>query len=322
MTKYYIGYHNDLNVVKKSSSGGAFTSISDVFLDAYDGIVYGCILTEKLEAMHIRTENKNERDMMRGSKYIQSNIVNSYRELEKDLKNNRYVLFSGTPCQISAITNYLKMKKINIDKLLTVEVACHGVGSNRFFKDYINYFENKYKAKAIYCNFRAKEKPKKIQQIKILFNNNKKYISPSNSVDWFYTIYHKNYILRPSCYNCRFAIEERVADITIADAWGYKSTDDITRSLLVFNSKKSENIINEISNRMVLIEVSKNDFKQNAMKKSSKCPSNRDVFWDIYNKEGFLKVQKYVGNNSTKGKMKMILAKFLYKTNLERIIKR
>lgn len=322
MTKYYIGYHKDLSVTKKSSSGGAFTAISDIILDKYQGVVYGCILNEKLEAIHIRTENKDDRDNMRGSKYIQSNTVNTYKEIEKDLKNNRYVMFSGTPCQISAIKNYLIIKRVSIDNLLTVEVTCHGVGSNKFFKDYIQNLEKKYRGKAIYCNFRAKEKPKKIQQIKILFDNNKKYISPSSSTDWFYTIYLKNLILRPSCYHCKFAQEERFADITIADAWGYKANDNISRSLIIFNTKKSEKIINEISNQMNFIEVSKNDFNQSTMKKATKYPSNRENFWKIYNTKGYLSAQKYIGNNTLKSKMKEVMAKFLYKTNLEKIIKR
>lgn len=322
MTKYYIGYHNDSGTVKKSSSGGAFTAISDIVLEKYDGIVFGCALNEKLEAVHIRVENKDDRNRIRGSKYIQSSIIETYKQIEKDLKNDKYVLFSGTPCQVVAIKNYLDIKKINTKKLLTVEVTCHGVGSNKFFKDYIKHLEKKYKGKALCCNFRAKEKPKKIQQIKILFNNNKKYISPSSSTDWFYTTYLKNLILRPSCYHCSFAKEERTADITIADAWGYKVNDNISRSLIIFNTSKSERIINEISNRMVLNEVTRNDFNQNTMKKATNCPNNREKFWNIYNAEGYLAAQKYVGNNTPKGKLKMLIAAFLYKTNLEKIIKR
>ncbi len=322
MAKYIIAWHKDLTIIKSSSSGGAFTAISNHFLKEDNGIVYGCILDKNIRVIHIQAMNSIERDLMRGSKYIQSNMLDIYNKVEIELKNNKEVLFSGTPCQIAAICQYLKLKKVSMEKLLTVEVACHGVASSRFFSDYISHLEKKYKGKTIECCFRAKEKMHKIQQMRVRFDNNKTYISASNSTDWFYSVYHKNLILRPSCYNCKFAQEKRIADITIADSWGFKSENDIPKSLIIFNSKKSEKYLDYIKKEMNIIEVRKEDFKLSALEHPAKRPSNRDTFWKIYLNEGYLSAQRYVGNNTLKGKVKRIIANVLYKTNLDRFFKK
>ena len=99
MQTFYKFKHYDINVGKNSSSGGAFTMISDRILES-GGVVYGCVLNEKFNAIHIRAERKEQRDKMRGSKYIQSNISEAFQQIAVDLANKRKVLFSGTPCQL------------------------------------------------------------------------------------------------------------------------------------------------------------------------------------------------------------------------------
>ena len=149
MQKFYKFKHNNLEVNKKSSSGGAFTLLSNKIFEK-GGIVYGCVLDDEFNAIHIRAENKEIRNKMRGSKYIQSNILKSFDLVASDLKECHKVLFSGTPCQINAMLNYLKQKKISTKELITVEVICHGVGSSRFFHDYV---KDKGKVKSSRCMF-------------------------------------------------------------------------------------------------------------------------------------------------------------------------
>ena len=101
----YIAKHNDESIHKKSQSGGAFTVISDYIL-SQGGVVYGAVFDTKFEVVHVRATSIEERDKMRGSKYIQSNIDYVYKEIENDLKCGRLVLFSGTGCQVSSILKY------------------------------------------------------------------------------------------------------------------------------------------------------------------------------------------------------------------------
>lgn len=131
MQKYYRFLHGDGLVRKNSSSGGAFTAISDQILDK-GGVVYGCVMDENLSLKHSHATNKEKRDKMRGSKYIQSDIKEIFQQIKKDLVTGKCVLFTGTPCQNFSILTYLSASKICTDRLITMELICHGVGSKVF----------------------------------------------------------------------------------------------------------------------------------------------------------------------------------------------
>ena len=121
----------------RSQSGGAFVALSDIILNA-GGVCYGVGMDEKFEAVHRRAGNEKERDEMRGSKYVQSRMENTYRLVEEDLKDKK-VLFSGTPCQVGGLLKYLATKKADMQNLYTVDLICHGVSSVKIWRDLINY---------------------------------------------------------------------------------------------------------------------------------------------------------------------------------------
>ncbi|MCR5430294.1 MAG: Coenzyme F420 hydrogenase/dehydrogenase, beta subunit C-terminal domain [Eubacterium sp.] len=318
MQRFFRYLHSDTQVNKNSSSGGAFTMISDYILDK-GGVVYGCSLNDKNEAVHTRTEDTIQRDTMRGSKYIQSNIAEVLELLSVDLKNGKKVLFSGTPCQCAAIYSYLDAKSINDTNLLTVEVICHGVGSNRFFRDYIEQKERKYKSKAVKVRFRAKYREGQKQDMAISFENGKEYHSASTKFDWWYSIYLKNLVLRPSCYKCKYAKRERVSDLSLGDFWGYKN--DKAYSLIVCNTNKGLELVKE-NNIGDLKEVEWEDVHQPYMISPPKLPKGREKFWDVYIDKGYDEVQRMIGNNTLKGKMKYTFASFLQATHLIKVVKK
>lgn len=123
MTVYAVK-HKDDEVIANSRSGGIFTALSDIYLEG--GFVYGCILNEHFEAVHIGASDKKDRDMMRGSKYVQSNIGDSFRTIKHQLDNNHKVLFSGTSCQVAGLKSFLQKEYSN---LICVDIVCHGVPS-------------------------------------------------------------------------------------------------------------------------------------------------------------------------------------------------
>ncbi len=318
-TKAYIALCKDNEIVKKSSSGGAFTVLTDIKLQ--EGFkIYGCIMDEDLKTYHISSTDESGRNLMRGSKYIQSNINNSYKNIENDLKGKYKVVFSGTPCQVVGLYTYLKFKNIPINNLYTIEIICHGVGSNKFFYDYIENLEKKYKSKAVLCNFRTKSKPGKLQDMTIIFKNGKRYHSSTTRYDWFYSAYHKNLILRPSCYTCKFACKERYADITIADAWG--KNEKISNSLIICNSKKGNDWMNSIKDMMKIEEIDFNELNIMNMQQPTKKPLDYNEFTKIYIEEGYLESQKYIGNNRLKTKVKVLCINIIDFLNLEQLIKK
>ena len=199
-----------------------------------------------------------------------------------------------------------------------VEVICHGVGSNRFFNDYIKHLEDIYKGKAITVNFRAKYRKGQKQDMAVFFNNGKTYHASSTKYDWYYSIYLKNLILRRCCYVCPFANKKRYSDISIADHWGYR--DEESYSLIISNSIKGQTLLNTIKEEDIP-EIKEVEIKQSHMLHPSPKPKDRDTFWDTYIKEGYLAVQKQYGNNTIKGKTTDAIAKVAYGLHLAKILK-
>lgn len=324
MQRFFSAYHSDDNIIKKSASGGAFTALTDYWFSAHGefAAVYGCVFDDKLNAKHIRAVNKDDRDKMRGSKYIASEISGVFNAVVKDISENRFVLFSGTPCQISGLLSYLGKIGIKTDNLLTVEVLCHGVGSNRFFEDYIAHLEKRYKSKALSVSFGAKKRLGKLKDIEVIFENGKQYNAASTKYDWFSSLYFGNYILRPSCFSCKFATDKRNADISIADDWGRTSKVNlVSRSLIISNTDKGFACLSNALNSMNYEEISITQVNQLHMRQPSEKPRKYDDFWHVYTEKGYLEAQKYVGNNTLSGKAKSALVRVLYTLHLLEAIK-
>lgn len=322
--QFYAACHVDAAVVKASSSGGAFTAITDQWFSQYGklAVVYGCAFDENLTAKHIRAETLEERNRMRGSKYIGSDMSGVFRMVERDLCCGKYALFSGTPCQIGGLKAFLKTKGMPCgDQLLTVEVVCHGVGSVRFFQDYLRTQERKYKGKTVSCSFRAKSRLGKKQDMYIRFDNGKKYNAASTKFDWFYSAYLRNLILRPSCYKCKYASRQRVADISIADCWGNTYDDLADRSVIVINTEKGAKWLGLARRDMAMKAISWEQIHQPHMLAPCKKPEDYDQFWKCYQEKGYLATQKFLGNHTIKGYLRSWAVEVLYRLHMIELIK-
>lgn len=204
--------HKNKDIVCNSRSGGAFVAISDWILSK-GGVIYGVGLDEQFCAVHKRAQTKNERDEFCGSKYVQSNLTDCFKHIKEDLKNGLIVLFTGTPCQTSAIRKYLGEKLT--EKLYLLDIICHGVPSPAIWKDNIRFIEHTHKSKVSSVNFRNKIKYGWTNHVET-YTINGKIIS-----SWAFTdLFYKHLILRESCANCHFANLTRPSDITIGDFWG------------------------------------------------------------------------------------------------------
>lgn len=304
--------HKDSEVEKKSSSGGAFTAITDAWFDDYGdkAVVYGCVFDEFLNVKHIRADSREQRDRMRGSKYVVSDVSGIYKSVAEDIKSGFFVAFSGTPCQIAALQSFLGIKKIDTSQnLLTIEVICNGVGNNRFFRDYIDHLEKKYKGKAISCNFRGKSNIGSSTTMEIDFDNGKRYRASSTRFDWFYSLYYGGYLKKDACFRCPYASLERNADISIADMRTLDgSHNDKLKSLIIVNSGHGFSWIERAKKDIEFEAVSVESLAQPRLYKASEKPADYDRFWDIYEKQGYLAAQRFAGNNTFKGHSKSFVA--------------
>ena len=242
--KAYYGWHVDDSIRKLSSSGGVFSAISDSVL-TNGGVVYGAAFdTLNRNVFHTSTDNINL-SALRKSKYAQSFIGYSFRELKSDLNKNRTSFFVGTPCQIVGLKAYLKK---DYPDLLTGDIICHGIPSVKILKNHIEYYEKKFHVKIINIDFRPKTNGWPNVALWFECDNGQVFEIPHH-FDAYFSAYFANLILRKSCYNCRHFMQQHVADITIADYWGYKDYDSKINdkkglSLILVNSEKGELFIN------------------------------------------------------------------------------
>ena len=189
--KVYLCKNKDQCIWKASSSGGVFYSLAKEFIEKYDGVVYGAAYSENFQVEHKRAESVDELKMLRGSKYVQSKCFDTYVNVLDDLKNNRYVMFSGTACQIDSL---LELVGKNKDRLFTIDVLCHGVPSPQIFREYIKFQEENYRDTIKNISFRGKKIKNEVQDMLIEFNSGKKYSSFSTH-DIYYNLFLQNLIL-------------------------------------------------------------------------------------------------------------------------------
>lgn len=156
---------------------------------------------------------------MQGSKYVQSSLGNIFKDVQKKLKNDIFVLFSGTPCQVDALKSYLRKDYPN---LLTVDIICHGVPSEQFLIDYIHYTEKKIGGEISEFKFRDKSSGwgYNLTAKYIQVDGSTKYYRTASSDSSYFDMFINSIALRENCYHCKYTNGKRTGDITIGDYWG------------------------------------------------------------------------------------------------------
>ena len=293
-TIVYAAKNRQTEIREKSSSGGMFTLLATHVLNQ-GGIVFGAAFDEELKLSHIGVERLVDLRKLRGSKYVQSTIGDTYIEAKKELDKGRLVLFTGTPCQIGGLKSYLKK---DYDNLYTQDLICHGVPSPEVFEKYLFFLQDKHKKKVISVNFRNKEESWKKYSVTFTFEDGESFTERFNENSYM-KAFLKNLCLRPSCYDCNFKGINRISDITLADFWGVetilpKMDDDKGTSLIFIHSHKGERIFKKIEDDILAekIDASVAILENASAIKSSKFASQRNQFMKKVNKTNFEKLVK------------------------------
>lgn len=304
--KSYAVFNKNEKIRLESSSGGIFSLLAEYVINNH-GSVYGAVFDEDFNVKHIKINSLQDIELLRGSKYVQSRINDIFKSIKFDLKNNKIVLFTGTPCQVAGLQSFLQKKYNN---LILMDIVCHGVPSPLVWQQYIDELKQNYKQdiKSIY--FRDKSTGWKTYSIKFLFDKDE------YKNFGFKDIYMKGFLndiyLRPSCYNCNFKGIERISDITVADFWGIenvlpKMDDDKGTSLVVIHSEKGKQVFDKLKDKIILNEVNLNEaIKYNpSMITSVNYNKNREAFFAELNDGADLLelIQKYT-KESFKQKIK------------------
>lgn len=305
--KTYAMYNKNDEELLKSSSGGIFSIIANYILEN-NGVVFGAAYDENLNVNHIKIDSKRELEKLRSSKYVQSNIRNTYKEAEEILKQDKFVLFTGTPCQIEGLNSYL-MKQY--DNLITCDLVCHGVPSPKLFKVYLEYLSKKFKSKVKSYNFRSKSKYGWGLFAEAITNDNKKHYIKSD-LDPYYTNFLECNTYRENCYRCHYTNYNRVSNLTLADYWGVSSIhpkfySQKGISLILVNNEKGEMILNKILSQIEKIDTNldyASSRNKNLIQPSHRPDVRNIVYNEIYSKEAL----KFVKENL---KVKITLKKFV-----------
>ena len=279
--------HSDANIVQNSTSGGAFTALSDYILKN-GGLIFGAALCDEFNCRHIQANNVADRNRMRGAKYVQSYMGNSFLKVKEGLLKNKQVLFSGTPCQIAGLRNYLGNK--NTDNLILVDIVCHGVPSPQVFKDHIQWLEKQHGKVKQYI-FRSKDIGWHGLNVKVTYADGAKEIDTIRT-NVYSRLYFNSLITRKSCYGCKYASMERVGDITISDFWtidkcSTRFNDEKGTSCVYLNTEKGRKLFEQVISD---VDVETHSFEESMQPNLNKptCPSeDRDLFWNDYRAHGF-----------------------------------
>lgn len=301
----------DNQIVENSSSGGVFSLLAGKFIEA-GGVVYGAAMTDDVRgAQHIRVSSVEELSLLRGSKYLQSEMKDCYRQIKEDLNRGKKVLFSGVPCQINGLNLYLNR---SFENLFCVEVICHGVPSPLLWKKYIEKLESDFKAKVSSVNFRKKKHSWNKFGLLVKGENISQYKSLDQ--DSYLQMFLKNYCLRPSCYACNAKNIESMADITIADFWGVQNVvpemdDDMGTSLVLIQSCKGKELFEKIKGLAMykLVDFDRSIQSNPAYYKSALKPEKREVFFEDLNTYGYNCVARKYGHLTPKEKIIRLLSK-------------
>lgn len=313
--KAYSLVVNDKNILRKSSSGGAFTALSDVVLSR-SGYVVGSIMDKDFNIKHIVATDMIERDWMRESKYVQSCTLGIWRRIRDLLDQGKDVLFSGTPCQCAALKSFLGK---DYDRLFVVDFLCHGVPNNRMFKDFIDYLNTISKTPVVGFSFRNKIYGWNSNSINFSISSNGK-INSKWINQTYYSFFSKNLSLRPACYRCPYRSMHRPSDITIADFWGIekltgcKNRDGV--SLVLIHSEKGQSLIEETKTSCHIVEYPTEAVKFRIWISPPKPHAKCDDFWKTYKKGGYIALVNKYFDNSYANRMRFEIKKIIKKMTL------
>lgn len=237
----------DDDVLRSSSSGGAIYSLARVILER-GGVVFGCAFDAK-QKQFICTDTENvPLEKLLRSKYVESYVGDSFKNVKKYLEVDRWVMFCSTPCQVAGLKNYLGKE---YSKLITVDFTCGGVPSQKYLRKHIEKLAKKYKGNIKDINFRDKKYGWERYCFTVRFDNCKEYSCIAENDAYMWNFLYSKATKRKSCLNCVFQ-EEHCADIVVADFWKYSAFPGIVNdkrglSLVLCQSSKAVEILNEIS---------------------------------------------------------------------------
>ena len=302
----FAAQHYVEGVLKNSSSGGVFTAVSDYVLHR-NGVVYGAAYMPDMTVAHIRAENTIRRNRMRDSKYVQSDLGSTFREIQQDLKAGRMVLFTGTPCQCAGLRSVAPKENTT---LIIMEIFCHSVPSPRLFKDHIATLAARNSSAVVGYSSRDKRYGW-TRRDRVCFANGK--VDDSSLLSQsFYKLFNQKIAARDSCRTCPFGGKQRCADLSIGDFWGYREAGISLPhkgkglSVVLANTEIGKQLLKEISG----LQLEQISYESAFIRNHSKpivFAKETEAFWEDYESNGYLHAIRSFAGYTAVGRFRHML---------------
>ncbi|WP_222704903.1 Coenzyme F420 hydrogenase/dehydrogenase, beta subunit C-terminal domain [Holdemania massiliensis] len=309
----YVVQYGKTKLTKQSASGGAFVGLAIYFLEKCKALVVGASLCDDLVVRHIVISSSKEITKLQNSKYVQSNIGNIYKIVAEALKNNKIVLFTGTPCQIAGL--YASLPQKEYSNLYTADIVCHGVPSPFFLKRSLDENSKTKQGKVVSYKFRHKNPITKSTSSYIMMMKMMRGLpivrEPKN--DPYFNLFMQGMSFRESCYQCRYACLTRPGDFTMGDCDSKMFYPDFhpkeSNSILLINSEKARKIWNAVKKEFdyVSLDVQREANYNHQLKHPYVRPTERDELYNVI----FTNDWKIVNNKFSKIPSKIARYKLL-----------
>lgn len=248
--KVYDTCNKDREIRYRSTSGGLYYALADTILKK-NGSIIGCAFTENYEsACHIVSNDDSGLERIMRSKYFQSDTGGIFQKTKILLQEGQDVLFAGTPCQISALYNFLGKE---YERLYTVDFVCRGINSPMVYRKFLEELKKKYGSEVKDVHFKNKRRGWVNLGTRVEFKNGKVYERNLVTDPWVNGFITGSFYMRPSCAECKYKKLPRVGDITMGDFWGIKYSaeeEKLGLSLAVINNAKGNLLFEQSKNSL------------------------------------------------------------------------
>ena len=313
-TPVYAGRVKNKELLLSSSSGGAFTALSDWFLENGDAVIAASYNYETYAEEFKLIHTIEDRDVAKGSKYVQSRLDNIFRATEVWLKQNpgKRLLFVGMGCQADGFRKFSAIKGFR-DRVYIIDIICHGSPSPKLWREYAHFIEQKAGGKITYLTFKDKRNGWRAPTAVAVINGDEFPIKD------YVRVFYNRCALRPSCHKCPFATTERKTDITIGDFWHIEKTipdfyDPDGTSVFLIHTDRGEELFNNIRENLEYRLSDTRQCWQANLEAPTPVSEQRQKFWKDYKNKGIGYIMKKYGTVSLKSKVKKKLLKIIGET--------
>lgn len=322
MKAYAVSCKEDA-VLIKSASGGVFPMLAAAFLEA-GGFVYGAGYSQEWKVCHKGISGKEEIVTLQSSKYAQSDLSGVYQEVKDKLKQGQKVMFSGTPCQIAALKNYLNH---HYENLLCVDLFCHGISSPGLFRKYLA--EEVQAEPQDICSISFRDKTKGWENYRMRIVTKEKEYTKRFDKDAFSQAFCRKLSLRTSCYTCKAKGFPKKSDITLGDFWLVdRIFPDMNHkkgtSIVLVHTEEGRKWFDRIDAKAQIREIPKEFIKEMyaVSGRPSHKPADRERYFETVEKKGLAAAMKAYGRTPWKERLVTDGRKFLVKCGVYNFLRK